>query len=112
MCRDSLEHARDRSAEPCRASELDEPRPVPDEPAVSKREAPALVARGLREWSEERARFLVVDREDGKLVVPIESDDDTRRPAAEASTRVVEQDRPAELAHPAKRYSAATSGVR
>jgi hypothetical protein len=45
------------------------------------------------ELGEQQRRTLVTQREDGELATPIESDNDTRRPAAEPSPGVVEEQR-------------------
>jgi hypothetical protein len=66
---------------------------VSDERAVAAREAPAGEALGLWERGEQRRRCGVVERQDRQAPAGIEAGDDTRRPAAEASARVVQEDR-------------------
>lgn len=83
------------SGEPHRAQELDSSRPVPDKGAIAAREMPAREALVLGERLEELRRLLVVHREQRELLSPVEEDDDPRRPAAEPSTGVVEEDRAA-----------------
>ena len=83
---------------------------VAQERAVATREAPAREALGLWERLEQGARGDVVEREDRQPLAAIEADDDTRRPAAEASARVVQENGPSE--DHAMRYSAATSAMR
>jgi hypothetical protein len=65
---------------------------VSDERAVAAREAPAGEALGLWERGEQRRRCGVVERQDRQAPAGIEADDDTRRPAAEASAGVVQED--------------------
>ena len=84
-----------------------------DDPAIGHGESPALVALRLRDRGQELFGPVGVDRKERQLAVAIEADDDTRRPAAEASAAVVEQHRARERAHRGeKRYEAATSGER
>ena len=83
---------------------------VAEERAVAPRQSPAREALGLGERLEQRCRGDIVEREDGEPLAAIEADDDTRRPAAEASARVVQEN--GSLDAHAMRYSEATSAVR
>ena len=69
---------------------------VADERAVPSGETPARDALVLRERREQGRCGVVVERQDRKAPGAVEADDDTRRPAAEASARVVQEDRPLE----------------
>ena len=68
---------------------------VADERSVSPHEAPAREAFGLGQPFEERLRRNVVEREDREALAAVDTRDDTRRESAEASGRVVEEDRAA-----------------
>jgi hypothetical protein len=56
-------------------------------------EAPAGDALALRQLSDERSGIGVVERKHGEPLAPVEADGDTRRPAAEPSARVVQENR-------------------
>ena len=68
---------------------------VADRRPVALHEPPARVALVLWEGSSKRLRRRIVERQEREAPPAVESDDDTRRPAAEASARVVEQHRSA-----------------
>ena len=72
---------------------------VADERAVAPGETPAREPLGLRQRHEQRWRCDVVERQDCEAFADVEADGDTRRPAAEASTRVVQEDRALERRH-------------
>jgi hypothetical protein len=59
-------------------------------------EPPAREAHVLRQRCDERGGSGVVEWKDREPLATVEADDGTRRPAAEASARVVEQNRPPE----------------
>jgi len=69
---------------------------VTPERAVAVRQAPAGEALVLGELRDKRRCRDVVERQDREPLPAVDADDDTRRPAAEASTCVVEQDRTGE----------------
>ena len=71
---------------------------VAEHRAVALHEPPAVEALLLRERGEECVRHAIVERKHGQAPAAIEADDGTRRPAAEASAGVVQEDR-ATLAH-------------
>ena len=62
--------------------------------AVAAGEPPARVPLPLGKRREERRGVQVVQRQDREAPTAVEANGDTRRPAAEASACVVEQDRP------------------
>ena len=66
---------------------------VSEERAVTARQAPARKPLVLRKRCEQHRRSGVAERNDRELLAEVEADDDTRRPAAEASARVVQEDR-------------------
>jgi hypothetical protein len=94
--RDVLENARERSRDPHRAKELDHATAVPDEPSVDERQAPARVPLRLRKHGEQVARVHLAEAEVRQLLVAVEPGDDPRRPAAEASLLVVQENRAGE----------------
>jgi len=59
-------------------------------------EAPAGEALGLGQVHDERNGCGVLEGKHGESLASVEADDDTRRPAAEPSAGVVEEDRPRE----------------
>ncbi len=69
----------------------DDPAGVP--PPVRPDQVPAGVALLLGNRLQEPAGLLVVERQEGQLPAPVERGDDPRRPPAEASAAVVEQNR-------------------
>jgi hypothetical protein len=69
---------------------------VAEDRAVALHEAPAVEALVFRQGREEVSRHEIVERDERKTLPSIEADDDTRRPAAEASAGVVQEDRTAE----------------
>jgi hypothetical protein len=60
--------------------------------AVAQDEPPALVPPLVRDRLEQALRRLVGQREQRELLLSVERDDDPRRPAAELSAAVEEQD--------------------
>jgi len=62
--------------------------------AVAVHEAPADESLALGQVSDERGRGGVVERKHGEALASVEADDGTRRPAAEPSAGVVEENRP------------------
>jgi hypothetical protein len=64
--------------------------------AVALHEAPAVEALVFRQRREKVSRHEIVERDERKAVPSVEEDDDTRRPAAEASAGVVQEDWTAE----------------
>ena len=66
---------------------------VSEERAVTARQAPARKPLVLRKGCEQHRRRGVAERNDREPLAEVEADDDTRRPAAEASARVVQEDR-------------------
>jgi hypothetical protein len=72
---------------------------VTQDRAVAPHEAPAVEALVLRQVSEEVARNWIVERDERQTLRAVEADDDTRRPAAEPSAGVVQEDRPARRHH-------------
>jgi hypothetical protein len=68
-----------------------------DRRAVAADEPEALAAPLLGDGSEQELRLLVCERKQRKLFLPIEPDDDPRRPATELSAAVVEHDGALEL---------------
>jgi hypothetical protein len=66
---------------------------VAEDRAVAPHEAPAVEALVVRQGSEKVSRHEIVERDERQMVPAIEADDDTRRPAAEASAGVVQEDR-------------------
>jgi hypothetical protein len=67
---------------------------VADDGAVALHEAPAVEALAFRQRSKKVSRHEIVERDERQTVPAIEADDDTRRPAAEASASVVQEDGP------------------
>lgn len=67
--------------------------PVAEYRAVAPDESPAGVALVFRQRDEEVGCHVIVERDECETMPPIETDDDTRRPAAEASAGVVQEDR-------------------
>jgi hypothetical protein len=67
---------------------------VAEDRAVTLHEAPAVEALAFRQGCEKIFRHEIVERDERQTVPAIEADDDTRRPAAEASAGVVQEDRP------------------
>jgi hypothetical protein len=65
-----------------------------DERSVPQDDAPAREPLVRPEHRQMLSRLGVVQRQERKLVVPVERGDDPRRPSAESSPAVVEQDRP------------------
>ena len=65
---------------------------VSEERAVTARQAPARKPLVLWKGREQNRRRGVVERKDREALAEVEADDDTRRPAAEASARVVQED--------------------
>lgn len=94
---DVPQHTSCRSGKTQCPEELDATCPVPRERTVIEREMPTREALVLGERLEEWRRLLVVHREQRELLSPVEHDDDPRRPAAEASARVVKEHRAATL---------------
>lgn len=68
---------------------------VADGRPVALHEPPARVALVLWEGIEQSGRRRIVERQEREAPPAVDSDDDTRRPAAEASACVVEQHRSA-----------------
>jgi hypothetical protein len=64
---------------------------VAQDRAVPLHEAPALEALAFRQGSEKVSRHEIVERDERQTAPAIEADDDTRRPAAEASAGVVQE---------------------
>ena len=62
---------------------------------VALHEPPTRVALVLGEGVEQTDRRRIVERQEREALPPVDSDDDTRRPPAEASASVVEQHWPA-----------------
>ena len=88
-----------RSA-PCERHRLQKPYhsgPVTDNGSVGAGEPPRGEELVLREVGEERPGFRIGEWKNCELVSPVEADDDTRRPGAEASAAVVQQHRPSKL---------------
>jgi hypothetical protein len=79
---------------------------------VAVHEPPARVTLALGQVSDERRCGGVVERKQGEALASVEADDGTRRPAAEPSAGVVEENRPLdrhrELSNPSR--VARTSG--
>ena len=73
---------------------------VAEDRAVALHEAPAVEALVFRQRREKVSRHEIVERDERKTMTSIEADDDTRRPAAEASAGVVEEDRAAQRYRP------------
>jgi len=69
---------------------------VAEDRAVALHEAPAVEALVFRQRREKVSRHEIVERDERKTMTSIKTDDDTRRPAAEASAGVVEEDRTAQ----------------
>jgi hypothetical protein len=69
---------------------------VAEDRAVALHEAPAVEALVFRQRREKVSRHEIVERDERKAVSSVEEDDDTRRPAAEASAGVVQEDRAAQ----------------
>ena len=69
---------------------------VAEDRAVSSHEAPAVEALVFGQRREQVSRHEIVERDERKTMPSIEADDDTRRPAAEASAGVVQEDRTAQ----------------
>jgi hypothetical protein len=69
---------------------------VAEDRAVAIHQAPAGQALVFRQGREKVACDVIVERDERQTVSAIETDDDTRRPAAEASAGVVQEDRPAQ----------------
>ena len=67
---------------------------VADDRAVALHEAPAVEALAFRQRSQKVSRHEIVEWDKRQTVAAIEADDDTRRPATEASAGVVQKDRP------------------
>jgi hypothetical protein len=63
-----------------------------DRRAVARNEPEALAAPLLGDGSEQALRLLVSERKQRKLFLPVEPDDDPRRPATELSAAVEEHD--------------------
>ena len=64
---------------------------VADGRPVAFHESPARVALVFGETVEQTGRRRIVERQEREMLSVIDSDDDTRRPPAEASAGVVEQ---------------------
>lgn len=69
---------------------------VAEDRAVALHQAPAVQALVFRQGREKVPCDVIVERDERQTVSAIETDDDTRRPAAEASAGVVQEDRPAQ----------------
>ena len=90
---DECEDATKRSRQSHRGEEIDPPGAVAHQRAVRPHETPGRVPLFLCDLCEELLGGPVLEREEGKLTVAVEPGDDTRRPAAEASLVVVEEER-------------------
>jgi hypothetical protein len=90
--RQTCEEARRRASRLQYAAELDDAGPVADEPSVGEDETPARELLVLGKRREQVRRPPVPQPEVRQLIVAIEPGDDPRRPAAEASVVVVEED--------------------
>jgi hypothetical protein len=90
--RDALEKRCKRPGEAGRSYEIDDPGPVAGAAPVRERDAPRRVTLLIRERREQAHRSQVAEAEERELVPAIECGDDPRRPAAEASFVVVEED--------------------
>lgn len=66
---------------------------MPDESPVAEQQTPTLVPLGIGQRGQKPISGVIVQRQERELLTPVEVDDDTRRPAAEASARVVQQHR-------------------
>lgn len=82
--------------------------PVAEDRAVALHEAPAVEALVFRKGSEKVSRHEIVERDERQTVPAIEADDDTRRPATEASAGVVQEDGPARGHHALSNPSSAS----
>jgi hypothetical protein len=71
---------------------MEEPGAIAGEAPVRQREAPGRVTLLFRKRGEQVRRPRVTEAEECELVSTIECGDDPRRPAAEASVVVVEED--------------------
>ncbi len=71
---------------------MEEPGAVAGEAPVREREAPGRVTLLVRKRGEQLRRSRVTEAEERELVLTIECGDDPRRPAAEPSLVVVEED--------------------
>lgn len=69
---------------------------VAEDRAVAPHQAPAVEALVFRQGCEQVSRDVIVERDERQTASAVETDDDTRRPAAEASAGVVQEDRPAQ----------------
>jgi hypothetical protein len=65
--------------------------PVPHERAVTPRQPPAREALLLAKRLEQRCRLGILQGQERKPLAAVEADDGTRREAAEASGRVVQE---------------------
>lgn len=84
----------ERAGQPDLGQEGNAPTDVPGKQApVGKEEPPALAARILGHGREHAAGFLVGQREQRQLFVPVDHGDDPRRPPAELSAPRIEQHR-------------------
>jgi hypothetical protein len=104
--RNGAEETGGESSEAHRLEEGGEAFPLAREHPVSMGKAPARQALACRKLLDERRRVRVAQGKEREGPVPVDDGDDPRRPAAEASTGVVQQYRPAQPIHhsaPAKR---------
>jgi len=86
----ACEHSR---SAPCERHRLQKPHrsgAVPDHGSVGAGETPRGEALVLRKAREERSGFRIGEGKNRELLLAVEADDDTRRPAAEPSPAVVE----------------------
>ncbi len=95
--RNARGEARGETGERHGLQEPREPGPVAGHGSVVEREPPRRVPLVFGKPVQERRGSKVAQREECKLLVPVDEDDDTRRPGTETSASVVEQDRPAKL---------------
>lgn len=88
------QHPAERAGQPDLGEERDAPTAVAGtQGPVAEDEPPALAACLLGHGREQIAGFVVSEREHRQLLVPVERDDDPRRPPAELSATRVEQNR-------------------
>ena len=95
--RNVCERARRRTRKRHQLQEAHDPGSVADNGSVLEDEAPRCEELIVGEVGEESSGFGVGERKDRELLFGVEEDDDTRRPAAEASATVIQEDRPSNL---------------